>query len=170
MLPRSVRAGAQWDAAPRMRLSFQGDWVNWGDAFVALPVKLSSGSNAAINSVAGSDALQDSVPLHWKNQAVGRVGFEFFPTESVALRTGYSFSNNPVPSETLTPLTAAIPHNTLAAGCGYVRGRYRIDLAYQAGLKTSASVQKSGLLDGEYDNSRIRVGLQSLSLSTGFRF
>jgi long-subunit fatty acid transport protein len=148
----------------------QGDFVAWGQAFQQLPVTLTGGTNAVINSVVGSNAMQDAVPLHWNNQVGGHVGVDSPLGESWVLRAGYSYMSNPVPSSTLLPLTAAIMRNAIATGAGWTRGRLRLDAAYQAQLPSSESVGKSGILAGEYSNSQVHIFLQSVTATARVNF
>jgi long-subunit fatty acid transport protein len=153
-----------------MRMNFQGQWIGWSGAFHQLPVNLTNGNNADINSVVGSNALQDVVPLQWRDQGVFGVGVESPVGENFAFRGGYSYATNPVPSSTLTPLTAAILQHTIGTGMGYSYGRYHFDLAYQVQLPATGNVGQSGLLAGEYDNSRVHVMVQSLTFTTRMHF
>ena len=170
ILPQSVNANVAWHLNPRWTLAFQTDWVNWSNAFVNLPVTLTNGTNATINSVAGSSTLVDGVPLNWKDQYSFHGGVERMVTENASLRFGYAYGNDPVPSGTLTPLTAAIMTNQVSAGFAYRMGRSRFDLAYAFDPISQAQVGQSNLLAGEYDNSTVRVGLQALSLGYSFQF
>ncbi len=86
------------------------------------------------------------------------------------MRGGYAFQSNPVPSATLTPLTAAILRNSFAAGGGWKHSRLGIDAAYQAQLPAEQNVGKSGLLAGEYDNTHIRVWTQIVTVTTRVAF
>jgi long-subunit fatty acid transport protein len=108
--------------------------------------------------------------LAWKDQYSVHGGVEYRLTENLALRGGYGYSNNPVPASTLSPLTAAIMTNQLSAGIGYRHGRWRLDLAYGIDPTAQENVVKTALLSGEYSNSRVRIGTQSTSLNTSFRF
>ncbi|HST12824.1 MAG TPA: outer membrane protein transport protein [Terriglobales bacterium] len=168
--PQSVSGGVSWETWRHARLHLQGEWINWESAFRQLPVHLSNGTNADINSFLGSTSLSDTVPLNWDNQGVVSAGLEMPLTESFALRGGYSYATNPVPASTLTPMTAAILQHSLATGFGYSHGRCRYDLTYQAQLPASQSVGQSGLLAGEYDNTRVHVTVQSLTFTTRIRF
>lgn len=134
------------------------------------PVRLTRGDNADLNGLLGSDALTDIVPLDWRDQFVFRAGVEFRLLKSVHLRGGYRYGGSPVPDGTLMPMTAAIFEHGIAAGVGYSRGAYRVDFGYQYDIPTSQSVGQSGLRSGEYDNSRVRVGMHLLALSMGVRF
>jgi len=170
ILPQSVLAGMNWRLDGRWLLAVQADWVNWKDAFSSLPVSLTDGNNADINGLLGTNAIFDRVPLNWKDQYSFRGGVERLLTESISLRAGYAHSNNPVPASTLSPLTAAIMTNEISTGIGYRYGRWRFDLSYGIDPTTQENVGKTALLCGEYANSKVRIGMQSLGLNTGFQF
>jgi len=117
-----------------------------------------------------STSLDDSVPLYWRNQFIIRTGFDVSIGESLSLQGAYSHGNSPVPSRTLTPLTAAIMSDALSTGIAYEKSRYRLQLAYQVNLPQTARVESSGLLAGEYSNTRTSLWLQTVALTTGIRF
>jgi len=170
VLPQSVLANVAWQAMHRWMFAFQTDWTNWGESFVSLPVTLTNGSNATINGLVGSTTLVDEVPLHWKDQHGFHVGAERSLTESTVLRFGYAHANDPVPNSTLTPLTAAIMSNQLSTGFAYQPGRSKWEIAYSFHPTAEQHVDQSSLLSGEYDNSTVHVGTQSLTLGYSFRF
>jgi long-chain fatty acid transport protein len=171
VLPQSVIGHVVWSVDRSWNLAFQRNWLNWKDAFVNLPVALTNGNNADINGLLGTNTLNDGVPLNWKDQFPFHGGVERKITENVSIRGGYSHGNNPVPGSTLLPLTAAImKDHIIGAGAGYQRGRARFDLTYSFGFQADASVQQSGLLSGEYNNSRVKVGTQGLTLNTSWQF
>lgn len=170
IFPQSASANIAWQARQRIRTHLQADWINWNNAFVNLPVHLTQGTNAAINSLLGSSSLNDSIPLAWRNQLAWRAGVEAAITESTTVLGGYAYTNSPVPARTLTPLTADIMKNALSTGISCNRGRYRLQLAYQVNLPASAAVEKSQLLAGEFDHSQTRLWLQTIVLTTGVRF
>ncbi|MBB5056657.1 long-subunit fatty acid transport protein [Granulicella aggregans] len=178
-LPQAVSAGARWQINPRVRLSVEGGFANWATAFHTLPVKLKEGTNPVINSVAGSSAIQDEIALHWRNQAMFRTGVEIPVKHQWTARAGYSFLSNPVPSSTITPLTAAILSNGLSTGLGYqpessiphnFLSKLQWDAAYQLQLPANQSVGTSSLEAGEYSNSHIHVLTQSVTISTRLNF
>lgn len=168
--PQAFSGGISWAVAPRMRLNFQGDWIDWSDSFNQLPVKLTDGTNTTINGLVGSNAMQDVIPLQWRDQGVFSAGVESPLGEHLAFRGGYSYATNPVPSATLTPMTAAILQNTIGTGMGYSRGRYNLDLAYQVELPATQSVGQSSLKSGEYDDSRVEVAVHSVTLTSRIHF
>jgi long-chain fatty acid transport protein len=169
IFPQDVTAGVSWKPHPQWRLALQLDWIDWQDAFHTLPVKLSNGNNATVNSVLGS-SFEDLVPLNWRNEFVYRAGVEYSVTENLALRAGYCFGGSPVPDSTLTPMTAAIMENTLTAGIGYQWKRFQFELAYQYNFPATQNVGTSGLLSGEYSNSSTEVSMHVFALTTSVRF
>lgn len=170
VLPQSLLANVAWRVNPLWLIAFQTDWVDWHSAFTTLPVTLTNGTNAALNGLVNSTSLQDGVPLDWKDQYSFHVGAERLITESTSLRFGYAYANNPVPDSTLSPLTAAIMSNQISTGLVYHPGRYNFELAYSYDPTAQAQVQQSSLLAGEYDNSTVRIGVQSVTLNYSMRF
>ncbi len=168
--PQMVTVGAGWQINSEWRVLGQVDWINWSDAFDSLPLHLTNGNNADLNAFLGSNSIDDTVPLNWKDQFVYRAGVEFTPGEHWSFRAGYSFGESPVPSGTLTPLTAAIMEQTVGLGVGYRWGRYHVDAAWQWDLPTTAYVGTADLLDGEYSNSSVEVSVQWVGLTAGMSF
>lgn len=168
--PQIVSAGAEWQALERLRFIGGIDWINWSDAFDRLEIRLTNGSNPAINGVVGSASMIDVVPLRWRDQFVYRAGLEYAIINGLAARAGYSYARSAVPNETLTPLNAAIFEHKVSAGLGYKIGRYHADIAWQWSLPTTERVGVSGLLDGEYSHSSVRLSEHRLALTTGMDF
>jgi long-chain fatty acid transport protein len=170
IFPQAVLGDISWRVDPRWLLAFQMDWTNWSDSFVNLPVTLTHGTNATINSLVGSDELLDTVPLRWKDQYGFHAGVERHMSENTALRFGFAHANDPVPASTLTPLTAAIMTNQISTGFAYQPGRSKWEVSYAFRPTQSDSVGMSSLLSGEYNNSTVKVGTQSLIVSYSFKF
>ncbi len=168
VLPQSALASLVWQADPKLRLSVEGDWTDWYHGFQQLPVTLTKGTNALVNSLLNSDSLFDSVPLNWKQQFTVRSGVERMLGENLSVSAGFSHANNPVPNSTLSPLTAAIMQNSLSTGIGFTLARCRFDLYYGVDLTAHSEVNSSGLLLGEYSHSKVSIGTQSITLSTSF--
>ena len=67
-------------------------------------------------------------------------------------------------------MTAAIMSNQISAGLAYHLGRSRLEGAYVFDPTAQSRVQQSGLLSGEYNNSTVRVGIQSLTMGYTMQF
>ncbi len=169
VFPQSASLSLAFQAQRRLRTYLQGDWLNWHKAFVQLPAHLTDGNNALLNTLLNSTSLNDSVPLHWKNEVTIRARFDFSLAESWTLQGAYSYGNSPVPAATLTPLTAAIMKGAVSTGIAYRKSRYRVQLAYQANLPETAHVVSSSLLAGEYSNTSTSLWLQTIAMTTGIR-
>lgn len=167
-LPQSALLAASWQQSHTLRFDLQSSWTNWRNSFYSLPVTLTEGTNSEINSSLASTSLKDTVPLRWKDQYSFRAAVDRAMTETLSFSAGFSHANNPVPASTLSPLTAAIMQNGLAAGLSYRRDRARFDLGYQINLPARETVGTSSLLSGEFSNSSTRVMTQALTLSTSF--
>lgn len=168
--PDIASAGIAWKFHPGWEVAAQIDWTEWEAAFDQLPVKLSHGNNAQINSLVGSSSLQDNIPLDWKNRFTYRIGLEHALTPNLFLRCGYSYSKSPVPDGTLTPLTAVLPEHSITAGAGYVWHWLEVDIAYEWDIPATRHVGTSDLLDGEYSDSSVRDGIQWVGFTTSVRF
>ena len=169
-LPQIGRVGVAWSASARTKVFTSVDFVGWGNAFDHLGLTVSNGTNADLNGLVGSSGFSDVIPLNWSNQTIVHAGVERAMTPSLILRGGFVAGNDPVPSATLTPLTASITRASVAAGVGYRRGRYLLDAGYQAGLPRTASVGQSILRAGEYNNSRTEIGTQTLATKLAVSF
>jgi long-subunit fatty acid transport protein len=145
------------------------DWIGWDNSFKTLPVILTGGNNATVNSVLGAN-FSDSIPLNWRDEFVYRAGLEYAVTDNLFLRAGYCYGNNPVPSTTLNPMTAAIMENTITAGIGYRWRACEFDLAYQCDLPVNHHVGTSALEAGEYSNSSTEVQINWFALTMRVHF
>jgi long-subunit fatty acid transport protein len=164
-LPQAANVTATWQATNKLRASFASGWTGWHGAFANLPVSLTGGTNADINGFLGANSIKDTVPLDWKNQFSLRGAVERSFSETWSMSGGYVHQNSPVPSSTLSPMTAAIMGDSLTTGVGYRRGRARFDVAYQISLTVTQNVGTSALLAGDFSRSQVRVGTQALTLS-----
>lgn len=169
-LPQKAALGFSYKAAPRLRLAGQVEWINWSRAFHDLDVRLSNGSNPAINGLLGTNTLQDSIALDWEDRFVYRAGVEYDVTQQFVLRTGYAYGKSPIPSDTLLPMTAAISEHTLALGVGYKQGPYQVDLAYQYDLPASQAGSGRSITGSEYKGSSVDLEAHWLALTLGLQF
>ncbi|MGC3988560.1 MAG: outer membrane protein transport protein [Chthoniobacteraceae bacterium] len=168
--PQQVAAGVAVDVTSKLRVLVEEDWINWADSFDRLEVKLRNGSNADLNGLVGSSGMNDYVPLRWRDQYVTRLGAEYAVNDNWTVRAGYSYANNPVPDNTVTPLTAAIMEHTVSAGVGYRKDWFGVDLAYQWMLPATVHTGTSILASGEYSNSNLTVSAQTLNLTVNLQF
>lgn len=169
-LPQKAAVGVTWQALKKLRVGGQAEWVDWSSAYDELEVRLDKGSNAAVNGTVGSRALQDNIALNWRDSVVLRLGVEYALTDTLSLRAGYAYGSNPVPTDTLLPMTAAISEHTLGLGLGYTNGRYQVDLAYQYDLPAFQESSAESIRGGEYKKSRVNLQSHWVGLTTRIAF
>jgi long-chain fatty acid transport protein len=168
--PQEISLGIAWHVTSKLTLSGQLDWINWEGSFNTLEVRLRHGNNKDLNGLVASDKLDDDIPLNWRDQLVLRAGIEYVVNDEWTLRAGYAYGRSPVPTHTLTPLTAAVMEHMVSAGVGFKRGRLSVDFAYQWQIPNSVSTGDSDLASGEYADSTIRVNTQWIGLTTSVAF
>lgn len=168
--PQSISAGMGWAFHEGWLWLGQVDWIEWSQAFKVLPLRLRHGNNDDLNGFLGSDAIDDDIPLAWKDRWVFRTGLEYAPNDHWSFRAGYSYGKSPAPDRTLNPLNAAILEHTLGAGAGYRWGRYVLDAAWQWQLPARQRVDMSDLAAGEYSRSSVEVEIHWIGVTAGMRF
>lgn len=170
VFPARVEGGAAVQVSRRCLVAVQADFINWSRAFDRLHIKLTNGSNAAVNGLVGSADAEDFVPMRWKDRVVYRSGMEYAVTERALLRAGWAYGKSPVPDDTLTPLTAAVLEHSLSAGLGLRGSGVRWDFAYQADLPRTRRVGASRLQAGEYSGTKVRAAVHWLALTVSTVF
>jgi long-chain fatty acid transport protein len=72
----------------------------------------------------------DKIVLNWHDSVSIGTGMEWRPTEQLALRMGYLFTETSMPDFTFTPAVASNDRHIFSAGVGYKGRRESIDFAY----------------------------------------
>ena len=168
--PSLVAAGATFQATDRLTVHGQVEQWGWQDAFSSLPITLTNGTNVVVNSLVGSSTIEENVPLAWDNQVVRRLGAEYACSPLLTVRGGYAYSPSPVPTGTLTPMTAAIVEHTFGIGAGLVQGRTRVDVGVQWSPASDRWVAQTSLKGSEYNASGVSVGSHAVVVSVSRRF
>ena len=179
VLPQIITGGmAMWPIRTRQRewkLEFDVDWVGW-KSMRNLDLHLSNGTTIP-------------QPQQWKSVPVIAVGSEYkwlspewLPRWDVAVRSGYTRTEDPVPDLTFNPGILSLPANTISAGVGLLckeGGRFMgllgcgrstalwpkaigLDVAYQAWIYESRTVigNVNPSVNGSY-NAYVHLGIMS---------
>lgn len=166
--PASLVASAIWQTTDRLQLGVQLDWINWNDAFVDLPIRLTQGTNTDLNAFLGQNSINDTAPLNWKDQHVVHVGGNFSLPTGQQLRFGAERGNIVVPRATATPMTGAILETAYSLGLSFGVGGSLLDIYYRFSDSPGLKVQSSALRAGEYSGTRQSLSLHSLGLTYSF--
>jgi long-subunit fatty acid transport protein len=169
-LPSLTMLNLVWSPASAWTVSAQGERLGWAGAFNQLSVRLTDGTNATVNSLLNSTSLNDAIPLRWHDQYPVRIAVEHGLGEEFVARAGFVHANQPVPASTLLPMTAAIFTSQATVGAGWHYRKSVCDVSYGFTPRSTVNVGQSGLEAGEYSNSRVSVGLQSVTVSEAFVF
>jgi long-chain fatty acid transport protein len=149
--PRSLGAGTAY-RFERAALSLDVVWFDWSSAMKDFAFDLKNGDNPAFDATAGPTP-SDRFPLNWHDSLSIRLGAEYYLTRVDTLRAGYTYSTNPVPDDTLTPLLPATLQHGVTVGYGRRFGPVSLDVAYQFAFGSRHEVGESEILGGDFDDS-----------------
>ena len=156
--PQQVDVGFAYRPVNSILLALDVSWIQWS----AIRTVTVRGSNPQNSIAAATPALANvALPLafNWKDQAVVAFGMavdcwdelfenrscdekadKWFDVNKLTVRAGYNYSNNPVPSQTLTPIGAVIIEHHFTGGLGYRFGdHWSADFSGLYGLKNTQS-------------------------------
>jgi long-chain fatty acid transport protein len=120
--PETYGLGVAVQASPEWMLVADWKRINWRDVM----------KNFTMTYSAMGDSVTFALPQNWDNQDVLQLGMAYKATAALTLRTGASFSDNPVPDSTLNYLFPAIEKNHYMAGFGYaVNDSSSVDFSLQ---------------------------------------
>lgn len=165
--PAYASTGYTWPVSNDLTMGVQLDWIGWEDAFDNLPILLTNGTNGELNAFLGSTSIADTVPLDWDNQLTFHIGGELTRGDRT-YRLGYEYSDLPVPTSTMTPLTGAILRHGVSAGLTMPLNGYALDLAYRASFGADTTIEASALKGTEYPGTRLNLMLHSIGIAIQF--
>ncbi|MCE1164643.1 MAG: outer membrane protein transport protein [Bacteroidetes bacterium] len=174
--PQSAGFGIMYSPMPKLRFGFDFEWLNWSKAFDNMTITLSNSGNGNINKMigsggAGQNDLVITFPMKWKDAVILKFGGEVDLSKVFTLRAGYSYTTNPVPSETVIPIMPAVLEHHLMAGCSYdLLTKLKLHLALEYGFKNKVTGSDMHQVASEYNNSEssLQNFLGHISLTYNF--
>lgn len=145
--PQSVGAGIRHELCPHRILSLDLVWYDWSSAFDEIGLRLSSPSNPFF------PALNEQMPLRWRDSLSTRIGYEMRLQNDQTLRFGYVHHRSPIPAGTITPYIPAALENAFSAGYGRRVFGWNADIAYMFSFGPKVNTTNSDLVGGDFDNS-----------------
>lgn len=141
--PQSAGLGYAFRPIPRLKIEGDVVWTDW-HAVKRLSI---FSPDPRFNG--------QTLPANWDSGWTFRLGGEYLLNEHWALRAGYAYSQNAVPDSTFSPLVPDSNYHLVAAGFGYSRDHWAIDLAanyiYRERHHVSGS-SNSPFVDGTWSN------------------
>lgn len=107
--PETYGVGVAWNATDKFMLAADIKRINWSKSM----------KNFTMDTAMGGVWMgANSMYQGWDDQTVYMIGGQYMIAPGVALRAGYNYADNPVPSETMNPLFPATikSHYTLGVG------------------------------------------------------
>ncbi|HUJ09143.1 MAG TPA: outer membrane protein transport protein [Verrucomicrobiae bacterium] len=161
--PQEVAVGYAFRPIKKLKLEADVEWTNWENLD---NVRLHSN-----NPIITGDP-RSNIPFHWRDSFFYEGGAQYDLTDHWALRAGYIYSENSVPTSTFSPVLPDSNKHIFSAGFGYdskgkavlfSKAALRIDVAYQYTLALDRNVGTgvSPLVDGKWESSSHAVVLTS---------
>lgn len=155
----------------RISLGLDLKWLQWSETFDAFRARLTNGTSPEINEMNGDGTTSASVevPLEWKDQFVGAIGFTGYISDNFAVRLGYNYGKSPVPVSTLQPDVPAILEHHLTAGFSFFVRRLEVSFAVEYDLPSSETIANSRVNEN-YDGVEVEIEALFAQIGFGLRF
>lgn len=158
--PQQIAVGYAFRPTPKLKLEVDVEWTDWDTLNT---VQLHSSNPAFANDP------NSKIPFHWKSSFFYEAGAEYRLNEMWALRAGYIFSENSVPSGSFSPNLPDSNRHIFSVGAGWAWKHFGLDLTYQYSLSTTRKINGSadtnfdgqGDLDGKWTSQGHAVSLTS---------
>ena len=146
--PQQVEVAMAARPMDRLLIAFSTTWINWAAVNTLAITATNSSLPAPLNEV------NLNIPFNWKDQVVVAVGvaYALIQEESwrekdrLVIRTGYNYSNNPIPNETLSPLAPLILMHRVTGGVGFrFTERWSFDTAFMYAFKNTETYTNPSL-------------------------
>jgi long-chain fatty acid transport protein len=128
--PDMFGVGMSYQMNKEWMLAADIKYVRWSDALKNFSMTFTADSNP-MNGPFGGSVLDATLYQDWDDIVVVSLGASLQATPELIVRGGMSFSQNPIPDETMNYLFPAIPKTHLSAGLGYMFNKQQsIDFAF----------------------------------------
>lgn len=169
-LPMTVGVGSSIPVGERFRLAGEVEWRGWESAMDRMPFLLTEGDNQNLNLLMNADPTDATFtylfPLEWEDTWTVKGGIEARVGVDSALRVGYFYGQNPVPSQTVFIAFPAIATDGATVGASFFLGPVPVDVSVTHAFESELQGVPEGHLHGsEYLNSI--SGLSETVLTVG---
>jgi long-subunit fatty acid transport protein len=162
--PRSLGLGVRHELCSHRILSTDVIWYDWSGAFDSFGIHLSRPTNGFFPS------FTEQFPLDWRDTVSVRVGLEQRIGCDQMLRLGYVYHRVPIPTSTVTPFIPASLEHAFSAGYGITLCGWDVNVAYMYTFGPEVTVETSGFVGGDFDQSQHRSQTHAISVGLLRRF
>ncbi len=151
--PEEAGIGIAWDVNDAWLVSAEINWINWSDAINTSFLNISKPDNPL-----APPALSQTAAINWHDQYVFALGTAYETTHNSIYRAGINIANNPIPSESITPLLAPIARYHVTGGYGTtLSSQWRFDAALEYQFKESETYTNPQLPLGSDTRTTVEV-------------
>ncbi len=153
--PALLAAGFAWNPAPRWMVAADVREIFWKNVMKQFAMSFVA-SNAASNGPFAGQNLDAVLFQNWDNQTVVQLGAAYQATDSLTLRFGGNFSNNPVPDRYLNCLFPAIVKDHLTAGFGWKFDQHSsVDASFTYGFDATVTNGVGAKISHKQTNAQV---------------
>uniref|UniRef100_Q3AQI3 Toluene transport protein, putative n=1 Tax=Chlorobium chlorochromatii (strain CaD3) TaxID=340177 RepID=Q3AQI3_CHLCH len=116
--PTTIAAGVALYPSDRWMVAADVKHLGWASVMRSFSTSFEADNTAANGGFAGQE-LEVAMKQDWDDQTVFGFGVQYRASDRLVLRSGASFSSNPVPNAYLNPMFPATTENHYTAGFGY---------------------------------------------------
>ncbi len=155
--PLYVDFGISYRPTPDWNIEFNIDWTDW---------------DSVNTSVLDTTPVGDvPIPLNYESSFMYEIGVTHYVTPRVLVSTGYIYSENSVPDETLLPLNPDADLHLWGIGISYRGESLSLALGYHFGYNGGRDVSgNTPSAFGESANGRFETFNNAVNVSAGYRF
>lgn len=168
-LPQQVNVGAAVQLTPRWLFELDYTWIDWSRDFDAFRIHFRNGSNPNLNTIAGTDHLDFSIPLRWRDQHIVSAGTSWAVSPDLTLRLGYRWASEPIRPEGHVLTIPAAGFHAVSVGAGIrLSERVDLDLAFERAFPETIRVGASDVSSFQA-NSTERTSEYAVHVQLGVR-
>lgn len=120
--PAIMGVGVSYKPFEKLMIAADFKQIAWSDAMDNFSMTFSADNSVEDNGQFAGAIMDANLYQKWDDQTVIAVGAEYQLFNSLAVRGGYNYSENPVPDTYLNALFPAVVESHLTAGCRYNLG------------------------------------------------
>lgn len=154
--PQIIGFGYAFRPVEKLKVETDVVWTQWStvDSIVI------KSPNPAFNG--------QTIPASWRDGFSYRLGLQYDIDAHWALRGGYAYGQNAIPSNTFTPLVPDSNYHLFSIGGGYKRDNWSADLAYQYAYRETRHIE--GGANAPFVNGTWENDVHALMVSFTYQF
>jgi long-subunit fatty acid transport protein len=159
--PLTAGVGVGFTPVAGWTVGLEAEFRQWSGAMRTMPFAMEAGDNPNINLLVNGDPgngdFMYPFPLEWEDAWTFKVGVERWLGGN-AMRLGYIYGENPVPSNTVFAAFPAISTQAVSAGMTLRVGRVPVDVSGTYWFENALTGASPHMISSEYAASDVSLG------------